>query len=52
MLDAAQFPYTVVEIARGEASLMPMAPITLDYQGHAVSAKGLVDTGAAVNVLP
>lgn len=33
MLDAAQFPYTVVEIARGEASLMPMAPITLGYQG-------------------
>jgi hypothetical protein len=48
---AAQFPYTPRDPALGSASLAPMLPLTLAAtQGVAVS--GLLDTGAAVNVLP
>jgi hypothetical protein len=37
--------------ALGQASLAPMLPLTLIAR-HSVSAAGLVDSGAAVNVLP
>jgi hypothetical protein len=46
-----QFPFIARDPALGSASLIPMTPITLQAtQGLAVSA--LLDTGAAVNVLP
>jgi hypothetical protein len=48
---AQQFPFIARDPALGSASLAPMMPITLQAaQNVAVSA--LLDTGAAVNVLP
>jgi hypothetical protein len=48
---AKQFPYIARDPALASASLAPMMPITLQAtQSLAVSA--LLDTGAAVNVLP
>jgi hypothetical protein len=46
-----QFPFVARDPALGSASLAPMMPLTLKgTQSLAVSA--LLDTGAAVNVLP
>ena len=48
---AAKFPFVARDPALGSASLAPMMPLTLKGpQSLAVSA--LLDTGAAVNVLP
>lgn len=53
MLDSAQrFPFTQMDDSLGEASLLPMLPITLTYKGRALAARGLLDTGSIVNVLP
>jgi hypothetical protein len=48
---AQQFPYLARDSALGRASLAPMLPITLTA-GLSLSAVGLVDSGAAINVLP
>ncbi len=46
-----QFPYVSRDPSLGTASLAPMLPLTLI--GHqSVSASGLVDSGASINVLP
>jgi hypothetical protein len=48
---AQQFPYVSRDPSLGNASLAPMLPLTLvGAQAKAVS--GLVDSGAAINVLP
>ena len=48
---AQQFPYVPRDPTLGNASLAPMLPLTLvGRQG--VGASGLVDSGAAINVLP
>jgi len=48
---AHQFPFVARASEHGAGSLAPMLPLTLlGKQG--VSATGLLDTGAAVNVLP
>jgi hypothetical protein len=48
---AQQFPYVPRDPSLGNASLAPMLPVTLiGVQTREVS--GLVDSGAAINVLP
>jgi hypothetical protein len=48
---AQQFPYVPRDSALGQASLAPMLPLTLIGVQTSV-ASGLVDSGAAINVLP
>jgi hypothetical protein len=48
---AQQFPYVPRDPALGQASLAPMLPLTLIGRQR-VTTSGLVDSGAAVNVLP
>jgi hypothetical protein len=50
-LSAQQFPFVPRDPSLGAASLAPMLPITLSAV-QTVSASGLLDTGAAVSVLP
>ncbi len=45
-----RFPYTSADAAA--ASLMPRLPLVLSYGQRSVETVGLLDTGAAVNVLP
>ena len=44
--------YTQVDAAAGLAGWAPLLPITLHWEGGEVSASGLLDSGATVNVLP
>lgn len=46
-----QFPFIARDPTLGAASLAPMMPLTLNGS-HSISASALLDTGAAVNVLP
>ena len=46
-----QFPYVPRDPALGNASLAPMLPLTLTGR-QSVTTSGLVDSGAAINVLP
>jgi hypothetical protein len=46
-----QFPYVPRDPLLGNASLAPMLPLTL-IGGQNVATSGLVDSGAAINVLP
>jgi hypothetical protein len=48
---AQQFPYVPRDPSLGQASLAPMLPLTLIGR-QSVTASGLVDSGAAINVLP
>ncbi len=48
---AQQFPYVQRDPSLGQASLAPMLPLTLIGR-QSVTTSGLVDSGAAVNVLP
>src|SRR5262249_9567315 len=48
---AEQFPYVPRDPAVGDASLAPMLPINL-AGARSVTTSGLVDSGAAINVLP
>ncbi len=52
MRNAERFAFTTTQRELGAASLMPQLPLTLTYHGHSVTAIGLLDTGATVNVLP
>ncbi|MFP4396423.1 MAG: retroviral-like aspartic protease [Anaerolineales bacterium] len=52
MLEAQRFAFTEIEKSLGAASGLPYLPLTLHYQGVALSVSGLLDTGATVNVLP
>jgi hypothetical protein len=49
---AEQFPYLQIDPAAGAASLSPYLPLELLLGEKRVSATGLVDSGAAINVLP
>jgi len=51
MSAAEQFPYVPRDPALGLASLAPMLPLTL-IGSQSIDTMGLVDSGAAVNVLP
>jgi hypothetical protein len=46
-----RFPYVPRDPALGQASLAPMLPLTLVGSQNAATS-GLVDSGAAINVLP
>jgi hypothetical protein len=48
---AQQFPYVPRDPSLGNASLAPMLPLTL-LGRESVATSGLLDSGAAVNVLP
>jgi hypothetical protein len=48
---AEQFPYVPRDPSLGSASLAPMLPLTLSGL-QSVTTSGLVDSGAAINVLP
>jgi hypothetical protein len=48
---AQQFPYVARDPSLGNASLAPMLPLTLNG-GQSLATTGLVDSGAAINVLP
>ncbi len=52
MRNAQRFPFVAADSALGEASLRPYLPLILSYQGQSTETAGLLDTGAAVNVLP
>jgi hypothetical protein len=52
MSDVAQFPFVAGQNPRGETALRPILPVTLSYSGISIEVSGLLDTGAAVNVLP
>lgn len=52
MAKPLQFPYTITNPALVESSSLPYLPFMLQHQQHTVSATGLVDSGAMVNVLP
>ena len=47
-----RFPFVAADGHLVEAGFLPQLPITLAYQDHSVSASGLLDTGATVNVMP
>jgi predicted aspartyl protease len=52
MRNAERYPFISSDTALGEASFRPYLPLTLFYQQGSVTAPGLLDTGASVNVLP
>jgi hypothetical protein len=47
-----QYPYISLNPAAGPLELMPYLPLTLTLQQQSVPVLGLLDTAAAVNVLP
>ena len=51
MTASQQFPYIARAANLKAASLVPMVPITL-LAKNSLTAAGLLDTGAAINVLP
>ena len=52
MNEALRFPFSPVESALGEAGFSPLLPIALTLGEHSAEVAGLLDTGAAVNVIP
>jgi hypothetical protein len=50
-MTAQQFPYVPRDPSLGSASLAPMLPLTLIGR-QSLATTGLVDSGAAINVLP
>lgn len=46
------FPYRSANNEFGETGFVPSIPIRLSYEGRSINTNGLIDTGAAVNVLP
>lgn len=52
MVDGQRFSYLPVRNSLGEIALRPQVPLILGYQGRSCEARGLLDTGADVNVLP
>jgi hypothetical protein len=52
MVDKVRFSFTELDPNLGEFSTLPYLPIVLTYQSRSLPLKGLLDTGASVNVLP
>jgi hypothetical protein len=46
------FPYISANNEFGETGFVPSIPIHLSYREHHIRVNGLIDTGAAVNVMP
>ena len=51
-VEAERFPFAVVDPALGPSHALPYMPIVLEYGQRRVTAKGLVDSGSTLNVLP
>lgn len=51
-MTAQRFPYVQVDPSLGAASALPYLPLTLAYGQREITASALVDSGAALNVLP
>ena len=51
-MTAHRFPYVQVEPSLGAASALPYLPLTLTHGEQEITASALVDSGAALNVLP
>ena len=47
-----RFPYSTSDPSQSELDSLPRLPLTLRYGQQQISAIGLVDSGATVNVLP
>jgi hypothetical protein len=52
MTEAARFPFADAKPGQPGSSLMPLLPLVLSHGDRQREAVGLLDTGAAVNVLP
>lgn len=52
MPETQRFPYVEVDRSLGSASALPYLPIALEYGGNVANVSALVDSGAALNVLP
>jgi len=52
MLEAQRFPYVEIDPSLGAASALPYAPITLEREGNVANVSALLDSGAALSVLP
>jgi hypothetical protein len=52
MIEPARFTFTDADPGHIGVSLMPILPLTLTHGNQEVAVSGLLDTGAAVNVLP
>jgi hypothetical protein len=51
-MPSERYPFSATNPALAEASLLPMLPLVLSHAKRTASVAGLLDTGAAVNVLP
>lgn len=52
MPETQRFPYVEIDPSLGVASALPYAPLTLQLDGKVASVSALVDSGAALSVLP
>ncbi len=52
MPEAQRFPYVEIDPALGAASALPYASLTLQHDGNVANVSALVDSGAALSVLP
>jgi len=52
MTNTERYPFVSSDALLGEASFRPHLPLRLNYRQAFVTASGLLDTGASVNVLP
>jgi hypothetical protein len=52
MTAPVRFPYVQTNPQLGAAGAFPFLPLALSHGGRSVTVSGLLDTGAAVNVLP
>jgi hypothetical protein len=52
MRNAERYPFVSNDAALGEASFRPYLSVTLFDRQNSLTASGLLDTGASVNVLP
>jgi hypothetical protein len=51
-MEPIRFSYIEHQPGCGPASLSPLLPLTLEHSGERAEVRGLVDSGASVNVLP
>lgn len=52
MSEAQRFPYIEIDPSLGAASALPYVSLTLEFDAKVVSVPALVDSGAALSVLP
>lgn len=52
MTEPQRFPYVELDPSLGAASALPFAPITLEREENVANVSALVDSGAALGVLP